>query len=582
MYEKPNREARKKYEENQRSKPQQVQDANTASSAALIAHDAIPITFQNQSEQFANRAESIKASADHRVFFRNNKISGSINLKGARIDDLTLVGYKITQKDSEPIHLLSPSGAENKYFAEFGFISKIQNIDLPTGDTIWDYSGSFADKTKPVVLSWTNKVGVKFSIQIQLDENYLFRVTQTITNPTQSALFIAPYSRVYRIMPKQTKSSTISHEGVVSFFGDQLHEYSYKEMREKTNLRSQSYEITTDSWTGISDQYWLTALIPTRYECQNSNCDISQNSNTLNTQVRFLQMFEGGIDRYQVDYTFPFKEIAPSQANTTEIKLFAGSKEIAIIDKYMKTHDIKQFDKSVDFGILYFLTKPLFLFLHFINSHTKNFGISIILLTLIVKIILFPLSTKSYISMMKMKALAPRIQNIKEKYGAIKADYHKQIVNLYRTEGVNPMSGCLPILLQIPIFFALYKVLYISIEMRHAPFFFWIKDLSAPDPTSIFNLFGLLPYSVPSILSIGVLPIVFGISMFLQQSLTPKTGGDAVQMQVMKYLPIFMTIIFSGFASGLVLYWISNNTLSILQQLLVEKIYKTSSQTKQS
>jgi YidC/Oxa1 family membrane protein insertase len=508
--------------------------------------------------EFKKRNELIKHDfqENSRIAIENDKIKGSINLTGARFDDITLTQYKISQKpDSDDVVLLSPNQSQEVYFAEFGWISNDQNIELPTSKTKWQSNNHKLTSTSPIILHWTNSQGVKFIIEISLDKDYLFHVKQSVVNNSSTTIHLSNYATLARSHVANTDKNIIIHEGAIGVFEQKLKEIEFEDLKKDkaVNIDSQA------SWAGFSDKYWLTAIIPDKSAKTITQLNYNTHHNT---------------DRYQASLVQNSVAVAKGDKFITESKFFAGAKELELLDAYESQYSIPLFDRAVDFGVLYFITKPIFLLLHYFYDYFANFGVAILLLTVFIKLLLFPLAHKGFIGMNRLKDLQPKMVHLKEKYQDKPAEFQKALLELYRKEKVNPMAGCLPILLQIPIFFALYKVLYVTIEMRHAPFFGWIVDLSAKDPTSIFNLFGLINIELPEFLQIGVFPILMAFTMFVQQKLNPEPT-DPVQAKVMKLLPLIFLFMFSSFPSGLVIYWAWSNILSILQQFLIKKLTTT-------
>lgn len=503
----------------------------------------------NEVKEIVTREKAIVESP--RIKVLTDKITGSISLKGARIDDLLLVEYKETmEEDSSNVVLLSPGDSETAYFAEFGWVSGNSNIKTPNSSTLWKSDKSVLEINKPVTLSWNNNQGLTFIIKINVDKDYLFTIDKTILNDSGNSVGVSPYGIINRIYNNDSSTSyAILHEGPLAVADDILHEERYEDLRDDKKMSFRQ----TRGWLGITDKYWLTALIPD----QSNSFDINFNYFYKNKQ-----------NRYQTDYLGQQFFVAPGESETSRIHFFAGAKKLEVLDKYQEQLNINLFDRAVDFGWLYFLTKPIFQLLTFFNGVFGNFGLAILMLTVCIKLLLFPLANKSYNSMSRLKLLQPQLVELKNRFENDKMQLNKEMMALYKREKVNPASGCLPILLQIPVFFALYKVLFITIEMRHAPFFGWIKDLSMQDPTSIFNLFGILPWDPPSFLLIGVWPLILGFTMLLQQKLNPAPT-DPMQAKVMKLLPIIFTFVFATFPAGLVIYWSWNNALSIIQQWII-------------
>jgi YidC/Oxa1 family membrane protein insertase len=487
-----------------------------------------------------------------RIQISTATLHGSISLTGARLDDLTLANYK-TNNDpqAEEVVLLSPSGSDSVYFAEFGWLPANGSTIVPNSKTIWHSQDKVLNQNKPITLSWDNNSGLKFYMDIEIDNNYMFKITRRVENYGKIAESIQSYGILNRTRSTHEKSMYISHEGAIAVLGNKLTEVSYDDLQEDKKYKYDN----SRGWLGIADKYWLTTLIPD----QSNSFDAS-----------FTYFYNNNQDRYQVDYLERKIDLAPGDSIKITSHLFTGPKKVNMLDTYAKELNLHLFDRAVDFGWLYFITKPIFQLLHFLYDFSGNFGLAILMLTILLKIVLFPLAKKSYISMHHLKRLQPNILDIKERYTNDKMAMNKAIMELYKTEKVSPMAGCLPLLIQLPIFFALYKVLYVTLEMRHAPFYGWISDLSAPDPTSFVNLFGLLPFNPPQFLMIGAWPLIMSISMYLQQKMNPEPT-DPVQAKVIKLLPFIFLFLFANFAAGLVIYWAWNNILSILQQWIITR-----------
>jgi len=509
-------------------------------------------TELKQLETIASPAQEINQA--ERIKIDSSSLTGSISLKGLRFDDLTLKKYKRDLSENSPeVVLFSPSNTENAYFAEIGFVSNLSNVKLPNNETIWNSDSEVLTPDKPVNLFWVNEDGVKFLVTITLDEDYLFTIEQTIVNNSNQELPVQSYGLINRKYTAVEKAVNILHQGPIGSINENLKEYSYDDIKDK---KSEKFAASKVDWIGITDKYWLTSLIPDQSSNYNSN---------------FNYAVKQGIERYQVDFISPVQIVKPGENFSIKGRLFAGAKKVDLLDKYEKQYNIKLFDRTIDFGWFYIITKPVFYAMNFFYKYVGNFGISILIVTVIIKLLMFTLANKSYRSMKKMKKLQPEIDRIKNLYGEDKARLNQEIMALYKKEKVNPVAGCLPILIQIPVFFSIYKVLYVTIEMRQAPFYGWIKDLSAPDPTTIFNLFGLLPFYPPSFLMIGAWPILMAITMFLQQRMSPEPA-DPVQAQVMKFMPLIFLVMFSSFPAGLLIYWSWNNILSIIQQYYINKL----------
>lgn len=490
--------------------------------------------------------------SEKRIQITTDTIHGSISLKGARFDDITLIEHRTdNSKDSDEVVLLSPSGTKDVYFSDFGWIAGDGTTIVPDSQTIWYSESDKLTTGKPVTLSWDNNHGLKFFITIDIDKDYLFTITKKVENYGNDSQNVRAYGRINRARSDQM-AYYISHEGAIAVLNGILSEVSYEDIKEGKKV-----ELTTNKgWLGFADKYWLTTIIPN----QNESFDAS-----------YSYFYKDGLDRYQVDFLGQKTQIDSGKSIESKTNLFTGPKKVNKLDEYGKKLQIPLFDRAVDFGILYFITKPIFKLLMIFYGWVGNFGIAIMMLTVTLKLCLFPLANKSYVSMHHLKRLQPKMLDLRERYKNDKVALNKAVMELYKNEKVNPMSGCLPILIQMPIFFALYKVLFVTIEMRHAPFFGWIKDLSAPDPTNVLNLFGLIPYTPPSLLpAIGVWPILMGITMYLQQKMSPPPS-DPTQATVMKLLPFIFVFLFATFPAGMVIYWAWSNTLSILQQWVITR-----------
>ena len=491
-------------------------------------------------------------AAAPRVKIKTPTVSGSIDLMGARIDDLTLDKYHETiDPSSSTIELLSPDGSEHPYFAEFGWVAGAGSVKLPDQSTQWTASAAQLTPAHPVDLTWDNGQGLRFVRHYAVDDNYMFTVTQTVENNSAEPVTLVPYGLISRTGNPVSSSTYILHEGPIGVLGGTLKEIKYTELKPGQPAEFKS----TGGWLGITDKYWLAALVPDQQE---------------GLKARFTHVERDHAEVYQVDYTGS-ERVIPAHGNASAAgHLFAGAKEVHLLDIYESELQIPLFDHAIDFGWFYWITKPIFLALDYIYRWIGNFGIAILMLTVLIKLIFFPLANKSYRAMSKMKLVQPEMQKLRERFGEDKARLNQEMMALYKRVGANPMAGCLPIVIQIPVFFSLYKVLYVTIEMRHAPFYGWIHDLSAPDPTTFINLFGLLPFTPPpiSFLMVGALPIVMGLTQFLQQKLSPQTM-DPVQARMFMILPVVFTYMLAQFPAGLVLYWTWNNLLSIGQQWLI-------------
>jgi YidC/Oxa1 family membrane protein insertase len=486
-----------------------------------------------------------------RVKIATPRLSGSINLVGATIDDLTLVNYREEpDPDSPQIILLAPNGTATPYLVQFGWVAGKDDVKVPGPDTLWTSAGGQLTPDHPVDLTWDNGAGLTFKRRIAIDPEYMFTITQSVTNASGDKVALYPYALISREGEVPVSSTYLLHVGPIGVFNGTLQDgYKYANLKSDPPVEFDS----TGGWLGFTDKYWLTSLIPDQKEPM---------------KARFDYAAHQGADLYQVDYRGAEHDLDPGATVTDESRLFAGAKEVALLDRYEADGGVPRFDRAIDFGYFYFLTKPIFLTLDFFYSKIGNFGLSIMLLTVLIKLLFFPLANKSYKAMSKMKQLQPEMAKLRERFGDDKVKLNQEMMALYKRVGANPMAGCLPIVIQIPVFFSLYKVLYVTIEMRQAPFYGWIHDLSAPDPTSFLNLFGLLHFPAPAFLAIGAWPIIMGITMFLQQKLNPAPP-DPVQAKMFMALPFVFTYMLAQFASGLVIYWAWNNLLSISQQYLI-------------
>ena len=509
----------------------------------------------NEVEEFQtpssiSRIDAIKDQ--QRIYFsEESRLKGSIPLKGLRFDDIILKDYNENIKQDSPlITILSPNKTNNPYFVELGWTSK-GNVDVPQKNSIWKIiKGKDLGPGKPVTLKWTSPDNLDFIRTISIDENYLFTVEQKIINNSNDSHTMTQYGRINRTGTPKTSGFYILHEGPIAVLNERLIEQDYDDLLENKT----SSTISKGGWIGITDKYWLTALIPNQ-----SNSIEAGFKATLNN-----------VERYQAQYTSAPSEVNSGETLIISSNIFVGAKEVNLLDKYSDSLSIEMFDRAVDFGWFYIITKPLFLLLHKLSAVFGNVGLSILALTVLIRILLFPLANKSFKSMSRMKVLTPKMKDIRERFKNDKLKMQQEIMQLYKTEKVNPLSGCLPILVQIPIFFALYKVLFVTLETRHEPFYGWVKDLSAQDPTTLFNLFGLLNFTPPSFLMIGLWPILMAFTMFLQQKLNPAPP-DPLQAKIMTFLPLMFLFLFATFPAGLVIYWTWNNILSIGQQWIIMK-----------
>ena len=516
--------------------------------------NSVELNIQNTNTQIViNRDEVISSSG--RVIFDNGKIKGSINLEGGFIDDLVLEEFRETlDPTSDLIEFLNPLGSQDAYYLDTGWVSSDSTLELPNNKSIWKTDKTSMGVDDPVKLFWTNSQGITFEKIISLDENYLFNVDQRVINNSDKSFDLFPFGLSKRQGIPEMQNFFILHEGPISITDGVLEEYDYDDLKENKKIKHTSI----GGWIGITDKYWQTAIIP------NQNEPIHQT---------YSYSFAENVDNFQTDIVGEKIAVSNGASISHNFKLFAGPKIVSVIDTYMEEYGIQEFDRSVDFGWFYFLTKPIFNVLQFVFGYVGNFGWSIIAFTILMRICFFPLAQQSFKSMAKMKKLGPEMQRLKEQYGDDRAGMQKEMMALYKREKANPIAGCLPILLQIPVFFALYKVLFVTIEMRHAPFIGWIHDLSAPDPLGLLTAFGFFDWNVPGILqlfNIGIWPILMGISMFLQQKLNPAPV-DKMQAKIFMFLPIVFTFVLGGFAAGLVIYWTTNNVLSMAQQYVIQR-----------
>src|SRR5437764_2317894 len=486
-----------------------------------------------------------------RVRINTPRLHGSVALTGGRIDDLTLATYHETVDPKSPeVVLLWPKGTKDPYFADFGWVAGSSGTKVPGPYTPWTASSAGPlTPAQPVTLTSHNGSGLLLTRTIPIDENYMFTVRDAVRNSGSAPVNLLPYALISRTGTPDVAGYYILHEGLIGELGGSLCEVKYSSVETGKPIDYSS----TGGWLGFTDKYWLTALVPPQEDA---------------IKARFTHVLQGGVDRYQTDYLGSQITVPADGTAATSTRFFAGAKEFNLLDAYAKS-GIPHFDLAIDFGWFYFLTKPIFLVLQFFFGLLGNFGLAILLLTLIIKLLFFPLANKSYAAMSKMKLLQPEMQKIRERFPDDKARQQQEIMAMYKKVGANPLAGCLPIVIQIPVFFSLYKVLFVTIEMRHAPFFGWIHDLSAPDPTTFINLFGLLPFTPPEAIAhfvaIGAWPLIMGVTMYLQQKLNPQPV-DPVQARMFMLLPIVFTYMLSAFPAGLVIYWAWNNLLSIAQQ----------------
>ena len=498
------------------------------------------------------KSNEIKSS-EKRIKFKANRIEGSINLFGATIDDIILSDYFQTIEKKKKIQVLQQENSNSPYFLRMGWASTDKSIELPDKNSLWKANKENFNNEK-IKLEWSNNKGLKIIREISFDDNFMITITDEVINGTSDKINLTNFSYLRRKNYEPENKFFILHEGPLGVFNDTLKEVSYDELHENKEI----VESTKNGWIGYTDHYWQVAIFP------DTNESFKARFKTLNDRRNSIQ----------IDFINDnVKSVEPNSNLVTKSYVFAGAKEVPLIDKYIKELNVNKLDLSVDFGWFYFLTKPLFYALNFLSTKFENFGIGIIILTIFIRIILFPLANKSFKSMNSMRILTPEIQRVRERYKDDRQKMNQEMFALYREKKINPAAGCLPILIQIPIFFALYKVLFVSIEMRHAPFFGWIKDLSAPDPTSLFNLFGLIPWDPPLFLTIGIWPLLMGLTMYLQQKINPPPP-DPIQAKIFMMLPFIFTFLLATFPSGMVVYWTVNNVLSIGQQYILLKKQK--------
>jgi len=546
--------------------PEPVQTSAVESTDASTNQQTSALPGVEKSASSATGQTVSTAEDAPRISIETQKLMGTISLKGGRIDDLSLLGYKVDlSAGAENVTLLKPVGEEGAYYATYGWaaLSGVTSNLVPTPDTLWEVNGNNRlTVSSPVELVWDNGAGLKFSRVISIDEDYLFTVKQNVENTSATDVELRPYGLIRRAgEPKDVKNFFILHEGLVRMSDGELAEDSYKNMRgydtnEREGTAAKRIEVTTNGWVGFTDHFWMTTLIP-----------------TPGSAFRSTAKYYEQADIYQAETVLPVVSLSSGQSASVETQFFAGAKEWETIRNY-ENAGVEGFIDSIDWGWFFFLTKPIFIVLHWLNQVIGNMGWSIIGLTLLIKALLFPLAYKSYVSMAKMKELQPQMEKLKEQAGDDRQKLQQGMMELYKKEKVNPASGCLPILLQIPIFFSLYKVIFVTLELRHAPWIGWIKDLSAPDPSSIMNLFGLLPFGTPepgsimALIFLGILPLILGISMWLQQKLNPAPT-DPTQAMIFAWMPWVFMFMLGSFASGLLVYWIANNMITFTQQYII-------------
>ena len=525
--------------------PLPITKENMAEGNKVEQNSDTPSLDQKENVAEISREEALNQS--ERINFENESIVGSISLKGGVIDDLTFKQYNVSLDSQEKVTLLSPRNSKDGYLIESGFITSDKNVEIPNSNSIWKVSGNnkLTDQS-PIKISWTNDQGITFEKEIALDDKYLFSIKQSVINPTDKKYDFYTYGQIIRNEMPDISNFYILHEGLVATLDDELIEEDYDEIQEKKFSRT-----AQKGWLGIGDKYWVTSLIPPR-------------------EKEFKTTFD-----YKDKFRANFVSTEPLELNENSLieetlQIIVAAKRVDVIDGYAESLNIDKFDLTIDWGFLYFITKPLFFGIDYFFKLLGNYGLAIIAITICIRLAFFPLANFSFRSMAKMKALQPEMARLKELHKDDKMKLQQAMMALYKKEKVNPMSGCLPILVQIPVFFALYKVLFVTIEMRQMPFYGWIEDLSERDPTSLFNLFGLLPYDVPSFLVIGAWPVAMGVSMWVQQKLNPAPT-DPMQAKIFMFFPLFLTIILAPFPAGLVIYWTVNNILTMAQQVFIMK-----------
>ena len=520
-------------------KQNQIEKKNNTNNISPNINDTLEIKTVSRDELIKN----VK-----RVKIENSSIIGSISLKGGLIDDVSFKNHQQNLNDKKNVVFLNPQETENGFFVETGWTSIGNKIKVPSVNSVWNVKGNNTlTENQPITLEWDNGEGITFKKIIDLDNKYLFNISQVVENNTNLSISLYPYAQITRNkIPDDIQNFYISHEGFIGVFDEELKEDDYDDIEEKKITREAS-----KGWLGITDKYWLAAVVP-------------QQGESFKSTFLYKESFKAN---YILNSPTVIK---PSSSNSNKVRLFVAAKEVETIDAYAANQNIEKLDLTIDWGWFYFFTKPLFFIIDYLFKISGNFGIAIVLITIGIRLLFFPLANYSFRSMAKMKALQPEMVRLKEIYKDDKMKLQQEMMSLYKKEKVNPASGCLPVLIQIPFFFAIYKMLFISLEMRHQPFFGWIKDLSAQDPTSLFNFFGLIPWDPPSFLVIGIWPILMGLSMWVQQKLNPAPT-DPIQAKIFAFFPIFLTIILASFPSGLVVYWTVNNILTIAQQWVIMK-----------
>ena len=524
---------------------QEVVKQNLTEKKQIQKTSDAPSIDKNEDSMKLTRDEGL--TENERIEFENDSIIGSISLTGATIDDLTFKQYNKKLNDNEKVTLLNPRNFEEGYLIESGFVTNNKNIDVPNSSTVWKILGNRKLTSKnPIKLEWSNSQGITFEKKISLDDQFLFTIKEKVINSSDKTYNFYSYGQIIRNKKPEISNFYILHEGLIATLDDELIEEDYDDIQEEKFSRN-----ALKGWLGIGDKFWIASIIPPRNKGFKTTFDYK--------------------NKFRANYiSAEGSEVTANSSVEEEIQIIVAAKTVAAIDNYAESLKIDKFDLVIDWGMLYFLTRPLFFLIDYFFKFCGNYGVAIILMTLCIRIVFFPLANYSFRSMAKMKMLQPEMKRLKELHKGDKTKLQQEMMALYKKEKVNPMSGCLPILVQIPVFFALYKVLFVTIEMRHQPFFGWIKDLSDRDPTSIFNLFGLIPWDPPSFLLIGAWPVAMGVSMWVQQKLNP-TPPDPMQAKIFMFFPLFLTVILAPFPAGLVIYWTINNILTMAQQLVIMK-----------
>jgi YidC/Oxa1 family membrane protein insertase len=524
--------------------PEELQKNQTKQEQVQKSSDT-PDIDQNENSTKLTRKDALLES--ERIKFENNSVVGSISLKGATIDDLTFKEYNIELEGNKKVTLLNPRNVADGYLIESGFVTSNKNIDMPNASTIWKVSGNKKlTNNNPIKLTWSNSQGIAFEKNISLDDQFLFTIKEKIINSSNKTYNFYSYGQIIRNKLPKISGFYILHEGFLSVLDDQLIEEDYDDIQE-----TKFTQIAQDGFLGISDKFWITSVIPPKGKEFKTTFDYKNKFRANYISTKSL-------------------EVNSNSSIEEEIQIIIAAKRVNVIDGYAENLKINKFDLAIDWGFMYFITKPLFFVLDYFFKLLGNYGLAIIAVTVCIRLAFFPLANFSFKSMGKMKLLAPEMARLKELHKEDKMKLQQEMMALYKKEKVNPMSGCLPILVQIPVFFALYKVLFVTIEMRHMPFYGWINDLSDRDPTSLFNLFGLIPWDPPSFLLIGAWPIIMGITMYIQQKLNP-TPPDPIQAKIFMFFPVFLTVILAPFPAGLVIYWSFNNIFTMMQQYVVQR-----------